>query len=50
MESEDFFNKITYDLCVAGTGPAGIIVALEYSEKNPSKKILLVLSQPDRLY
>jgi choline dehydrogenase-like flavoprotein len=31
-----------YDLCVIGSGPAGIIVALEYSHLNPEKKVLLV--------
>lgn len=45
MESEDFFNKIIYDLCVAGNGPASIIVALEYSEKNPSKKTCRIRQQ-----
>ncbi len=34
----DFF----YDVCIAGSGPAGIIVALEYSKSNPGKKILIV--------
>lgn len=35
-------NSNYYDLCVIGSGPAGIIVALEYSKLNPEKKILLV--------
>ena len=34
----DFF----YDICIIGSGPAGIIVALEYSKSNPGKKILIV--------
>src|SRR4051812_4476102 len=33
---------ITYDLCIIGAGPAGIIVALEYACLNPEKKILVV--------
>ncbi len=35
-------NNITYDLCVVGAGPAGIIVSLEYARLNPEKKILLI--------
>jgi hypothetical protein len=34
--------ETTYDLCVVGSGPAGIIVALEYSKLNPKKKVILV--------
>lgn len=30
-----------YDLCVIGSGPAGIIVALEYARKCPDRRILL---------
>ncbi|AHM62219.1 choline dehydrogenase-like flavoprotein [Flammeovirgaceae bacterium 311] len=30
------------DLCVIGCGPAGIIVALEYSLSNPNHKVILV--------
>lgn len=33
---------VIYDLCIIGSGPAGIIVALEYSQLNPGKKILLI--------
>ena len=29
------------DLCVVGSGPAGIIMALEYARENPDKKVLL---------
>ncbi|KGO87446.1 hypothetical protein Q765_07205 [Flavobacterium rivuli WB 3.3-2 = DSM 21788] len=31
-----------FNLCVIGTGPAGIITALEYAKLNPAKSILLV--------
>src|SRR5690606_20803893 len=31
-----------YDLCVIGSGPAGIITVLEYTKKHPQKKVLLV--------
>jgi hypothetical protein len=32
----------TFDLCVAGGGPAGIIVALEYVKRRPNARVLLV--------
>lgn len=35
------FEKV-YDLCIVGGGPAGIIVALEYSRLNPVKQVLLI--------
>ena len=35
-------DKILYDLCIVGTGPAGIITALEYSKLNPQKTIALI--------
>ncbi len=41
MKSEDSDKKLC-DLCVIGSGPVGIIVALEYARLNPEKKILLV--------
>lgn len=31
-----------YDLCVIGSGPAGIICVLEYNKLNPQNKILLI--------
>lgn len=34
-------NKV-FDLCIIGTGPAGIITALEYTRLNPDKTVLLV--------
>ena len=34
-------NEQVVDLCVVGSGPAGIMVALEYARENPDKKVLL---------
>jgi len=31
-----------FDLCVIGSGPAGMITVMEYMEKNPKNKVLLV--------
>lgn len=37
-------NKVSkkYDLCVVGSGPAGMITVLEYARLNPNKKIVLL--------
>ena len=40
-------ERENYDLCVIGAGPAGIIVALEFSQARPGAKILLVEFGPE---
>ncbi|MFD0751770.1 GMC family oxidoreductase [Mucilaginibacter calamicampi] len=35
-------TSIKYDLCIIGSGPAGIITALEYCRSNPDKRVLLL--------
>jgi choline dehydrogenase-like flavoprotein len=35
-------NHLHFELCVIGSGPAGIITALEYSRLNPHKSVLLL--------
>lgn len=34
--------RTNFDLCIVGSGPAGIIIALEYTRSNPDKQILLI--------
>jgi choline dehydrogenase-like flavoprotein len=36
------FQQTTFDLCVIGGGPAGIILSLEYARKNPAAAVVLV--------
>jgi hypothetical protein len=35
-------NEKFFDLCIIGTGPAGIVTALEYTKLNPDKTVILV--------
>ena len=41
-------TRETYDLCVIGAGPAGIILALEYEKQQPQHRILLIEYGPDQ--
>jgi choline dehydrogenase-like flavoprotein len=40
--------KTTYDLCVIGSGPAGIILTLEYQKLQPAHRILLIEYGPEK--
>jgi hypothetical protein len=46
--SIDQLQNRTFDVCVIGTGPAGVIFAFEYVRLNPSAKLLLIEFGPDR--
>lgn len=35
-------TETLYDLCIIGSGPAGMIVAIEYAKLNPERKVLLI--------
>jgi hypothetical protein len=35
-------SNLRFDLCIIGTGPAGLILALEYTRLNPNHKVALV--------
>ncbi|PXY45706.1 GMC oxidoreductase [Flavobacterium hydrophilum] len=35
-------TETLYDLCIVGSGPAGLIVAIEYAKLNPERKVLLI--------
>lgn len=41
MKVGDVLN-VVYEICVIGSGPAGIIFALEYTRLNPDHKVLLI--------
>lgn len=37
-----FDQEVIYEICIIGSGPAGIITALEYTRVNSDKKVLLL--------
>jgi hypothetical protein len=40
--SSEKSTDVIFDLCIVGTGPAGIILAFEYARNNPDKKVALI--------
>jgi choline dehydrogenase-like flavoprotein len=41
MDVDDLLKGV-FELCIIGSGPAGIITALEYARQNPSHRIIIV--------
>ncbi len=41
-------GRATYDLCIIGTGPAGITLALEYQKLQPEHRVLLIEYGPEQ--
>jgi len=44
----DQAGRETYDLCVIGSGPAGIVLTLEYAKLHPTHRVLLIEYGPDK--
>ena len=42
IASTSQISQFLYDLCVVGSGPAGIMVALEYARRNPTQQVILM--------
>jgi choline dehydrogenase-like flavoprotein len=41
IETGHLSTRTVFELCVVGSGPAGMIVALEFARNNPAKRVLL---------